>query len=76
MYGTAVVKKYFEQALGLAVYADPNRKFAFNDENFLQDDFERSVCLMMQLKNLVSFSLGRFSAADLKNAVKEINSTK
>ena len=76
LYGTAVVKKYFEQALGLAVYADPNRKFAFNDENFLQDDFERSVCLMMPLKNLVSFSLGRFSAADLKNAVKEINSTK
>lgn len=73
-YGLEIVKKYFNKPFGLALYGDPARVFEYNEEYFLKDDFERSVILMMPLKNLVGFSLGQYTDADLTRDVKEINS--
>ena len=72
-YGLEVVKKYFNKPLGLALYGDPERVFEYNEECFLKDDFERSVILMMPLKNLTGFSLGQYTDADLTRDIKEIN---
>lgn len=73
-YGIEVVKKYFDKPLGLALYGDPDRVFEYNDKCFLKDEFERSVILMMPLKNLVSFSLGQYTDKDLTLNVRQINS--
>lgn len=73
-FGAKTVQKYFSKPLGLAMYSNPNFILPIKGELLSENEFEQNTSMMMPLKNLVSFSNGHYSMAELRNTIMILNS--
>lgn len=71
--GAEAVRKYFSKPLGLAMYADENFVLPIRGDRLSDNAFEQNTALMMPLKNLISFSGGKYTLEELRAALSEIN---
>lgn len=71
--GAEAVRKYFSKPLGLAMYADENFVLPISGNKLSENAFEQNTAMMMPLKNLISFSGGKYTLAELRAVLSEIN---
>lgn len=73
-FGAETVQKYFSKPLGLAMYSNPDFVLPIKGKLLSENEFEQNTSMMMPLKNLVSFSNGQYSIAELRNTIAILNS--
>ena len=73
IHGAETVKKYFSGPLGIAMYGDENFILPIKGDLLSENPFEQNTSMMMPLKNLISFSGGKFTEKDLDEILTELN---
>lgn len=71
--GAEVVQNFLSRPLGIALYSNENYQLPIENNAISGTAFEKNVCKMMPLKNLVAFSGGKFTQKDLNNVLAEFN---
>lgn len=73
IHGAETVKKFFSGPLGIAMYGDENFILPIKGDLLSENPFEQNTSMMMPLKNLISFSGGKFTEKDLDEILTELN---